>query len=239
MQNLSTSNYSYSHFSELQARRLCSLPNSSSRTSVIRESTYLYQSPLKQHGGFAVFAGLLSLDLHQAMLHEAQSLLPYAQASKVIEPDLEEVRGGSPPRSFLSVPAGSAQCSLYHSPDLKNFLEQVTGLSIHLSGIQGTYSFYARRGDYLSLHRDIEACDLAVITCLQDYSPNYTRGGVLCLYPNRCEEPLSQIRATPNQGCIPVYLDPNMITPIVNLQVRIVSILCFSVENKPIRIRKF
>ena len=209
---------------------------------------YLYQSHLQKQGGFAVFAGLLPLDLHQSMLHEAQNLFSYAQESIVINPDVEEVRGGNPPRAFLSVAAGPVQQSLYHSPALRSFLEQLTGLSISLSGIQGTYSFYARRGDHLSLHRDIESCDLAVITCLQDNTSTHKRGGILYLYPDRCEEPLSQIRATPDKGCVPVHLAPNytvvmyggivphLITPIVNLQVRIVSILCFSVRNRYIRL---
>jgi len=212
---------------------------------------YLYQSRLQKQGGFAVFSGLLSFDWHQSMLHEAQNLFPYAQESKVIKPDLEEMRGGNPPRTFLSVPAGLAQHTLYHSPALRSFLEQVTGLSIHLSGIQGTYSFYARRGDHLSLHRDIKSCDLAVITCLQDSALTHERGGILCLYPNRCNEPLSQIRAAPDKGCTSVYLGsnhtvvmyggivPHLVTPVANLQVRIVSILCFSVQNRFVRIGTF
>jgi len=217
----------------------CSIPN------------YFRQSQLQEKGGFAVFAGLLSWEWHQAMLHEAHNLFPYAQESKVIQSDPQERRGGNPPRTFLSTVGGSVQQAFYHSPDLRSFLEQMTGLSVHLSGIQGTYSFYAREGDHLSLHRDVEACDLALITCLQDDAPTYERGGVLCVYPNRCEEPLSQIRATPNQGRVPVQLAPNhtvlmyggiiphLITPTVNLQVRIVSVLCFSIQNKFTGIGKF
>ena len=188
-----------------------------------------------------MFTDLLPLVFHQSMLHEAQSLFPYAQESLVIEPDAEQGRGGRPPRSFLSVAAGPVQHALYHSSDLKAFLEQLTGRPIYHGGIQGSYSFYVRSGDHLSLHRDVEACDLAVITCLYDFAPSVEKGGILCLYPNRCEEPLSQIRMTPNQGCVPVYLAPNqtivmyggrvphLLTPIVDRQIRIVSILCFSV----------
>lgn len=215
----------------------------------IRLSQSVDKLPLKQQGGFAVFADLLPLVLHQAMLHEAQRLFPYAKESVVIEPDAEQLRGGHPPRSFLSVAAGPVQNVLYQSPDLKAFLEQLTGLPIYRSGLQGSYSFYVRIGDHLSLHRDVEACDLAVITCLYDFTPSFEKGGILCLYPNRCEEPLSQIRMTLNQGCVPVYLAPNqtivmyggliphLLTPIVSMQTRIVSILCFSIQNKSIRMR--
>jgi hypothetical protein len=210
----------------------CSIPN------------YFRQSELQKQGGFAVFAGLLTWEWHKSMLQEANNLFPYAQESKAILADLEEWRGGNPPRTFLSTVAGPVQQSFYHSLGLSRFLEQVTRLSVHLSGIQGTYCFYCRKGDYLSLHRDIEACDLAMITCLQDDAPSYDRGGVLCVYPNRYEEPLSQIRATLHQGCVPVHLAPNhtiimyggiiphLITPTVNSQVRIVSILCFSIQSK-------
>ncbi len=202
---------------------------------------YIAHSRLQKQGGYAVYSRLFPSSWHQSMLKEALSLFPYAHESRVVNPDLEKFRGGNPSRAFLSVPAGQVQYSLYHSPNFRSFLEKVTGLPVYLSGIQGTYSFYARGGDHLSLHRDVESCDLAVITCLQDASPTNEKGGILHLYPTRCHEPLSQIRATLSQGGVPVYLEPNhtivmyggiiphLVTPVANSQVRIVSVLCFRV----------
>lgn len=202
---------------------------------------HVRKSPLFKQGGFAVYAGLLSAQWHQAMLIEAQTLMPYAKENKSTQPDPEEVRGGTPPRAFLSTTGGSVQHTFYHSPNLKAFLKQVTGLPVRVSGMQGTYSYYARRGDYLSLHRDIETCDLAVITCLKDSGQIQDSGGRLCLYPSRCYELLSQVRATPAQGLVQVHLKPNhtivmyggiiphWVTPASHSQMRITSVLCYRV----------
>jgi hypothetical protein len=105
------------------------------------------------------------------------------------------------------------------------------------TGERGTYSYYVRQGDYLALHRDVEACDVAVITCVYESALNV--GGGLCVYPDRIHEPLSAIRAAPERGMVSVPLRPGQtvvmlggivphhVLPMAQGQVRIVSVLCY------------
>jgi hypothetical protein len=135
--------------------------------------------------------------------------------------------------------AGEKQRELYHDKRLIDFLQQVTGLTLQPSGQSGTYTYYARPGDYLAIHRDIDICDLAVITCLYDGPRTDNEGGLLTFYPQRLAERLSAIRATPQEGAVKMRLRPGQtlvllggivphaILPTARGQVRIVSILCY------------
>jgi hypothetical protein len=67
------------------------------------------------------------------------------------------------------------------------------------------YAYHRARGHNLGLHRDHPSCELAVITCIDDQPGE---GGDLLLYPQRVTEPLSAIRATPDQGCVRLRLRP-------------------------------
>jgi hypothetical protein len=200
---------------------------------------HIRSSPLLQQGGFDVFEGLLNGDSYQLMLAEALNLAKTAQPSEVSTPDLEERRGGVPPRRFLNAAGGSIQDAFYTAPWMIDFLRQVTGVPVTPTGVRGTYTYYARPGDYLALHRDIETCDLAVITCLYDNSSWSGYAGTLCLYPERLLEPLSAIRASLDQGVIRLRLKPRQtlvmwggivphaVLPMAHHQVRIVSALCY------------
>src|SRR5262249_20313451 len=106
------------------------------------------------------------------------------------------------------------------------------------SGSQGSYSYYVRPGDHLGLHRDIEECDVAVITCLCETGGS----GALQLYPDRVSEPLSRIRTTPRKGRRTIRLRagetivllggyvPHVTTPMGPRQKRIISALCYRGE---------
>lgn len=165
-------------------------------------------SRLLRRGGFDVFEGLPDADGCAALLCEAQEQLTMAQATDQEVDDGEEVRGGTPARRFLSAPAGPVQTAFYQSPELADCLGDICGFAVAPTGKQGTYSYYVRPGDHLALHRDIRACDLAVITCLYDdvkigFTPDaLCNGGILSLYPDRISEPLSAIRATPEQNAV-------------------------------------
>lgn len=198
-------------------------------------------SPLMQKGGFEVFAGLVDDQAREMMLAEAVELSPRAQETHVPVSDGEEVRGGSPARRFLSVAGGQAQDTFYGAPWMTQFLRQVSGTDLVPTGCRGTYTYYARPGDHLAIHRDIVACDLAVITALYDSVPPSELGGALCLYPHRLCEPLSAIRLSPEQGALKLRLQPGQtlvmfggivphaILPVGEGQARIVSVLCYRV----------
>ena len=125
---------------------------------------------------------------------------------------------------------------------LLDFLSKLCNVRLTPLGGRGTYSFYAQTGDYLDIHRDIEACDVAVITCLYNAPQLNARGGALCLYPSRLFEPLSIVRSTPDEGAVIVNLEagqtlimfggiiPHTLLPVSAGQTRIVSVLCYRAE---------
>lgn len=193
-------------------------------------------------GGFAVIEGFLDQQGYDLMLAEAIRLSHGAHVSDVSISDQEEVRGGAPARHFRSVPGGSVQEAFYHSPRMLDFLRELCNVALTPLGGRGTYSFYAQTGDYLAIHRDIESCDVAVITCLYNAPQRDAQGGALCLYPHRLSEPLSSVRSTPDDGAVIINLEPGQtiimfggiiphtLLPVSAGQTRIVSVLCYRAE---------
>jgi hypothetical protein len=194
------------------------------------------------NGGFDLFAGFLDHEGCALMLSEAVRLSAKRVVSDVPVSDREEVRGGSPARHFTSVPGGRVQEAFYRAPRILEFLRDLCNAKLKPTGALGTYSFYAQSGDYLAIHRDIETCDVAVITCLYNGPQRSACGGALCLYPTRLFEPLSAIRSTPERGAVVVHLEPGQtivmfggiiphtLLPVAPGQTRIVSVLCYRAE---------
>jgi hypothetical protein len=190
-------------------------------------------------GGFLVVEGFLNQQGYDLMLSEAVQLARAASVSDVSVSDDEEVRGGTPARHFRSVPGGLVQEAFYHSPQMLDYLRELCNVAVVPLGGRGTYSFYAQTGDYLAIHRDIESCDVAVITCLYNAPQQHSQGGALCLYPSRLFEPLSIVRSTPAEGAVLVNLSPGQtiimfggiiphtLLPVSAGQTRIVSVLCY------------
>ena len=151
------------------------------------------------------------------------------------------VRGGNPARRFISAGGGEEQAGFFHNPETKRFLTGISNARVRPTGKRGTYTYYARPGDHLALHRDIETCDIAVVTCLLDNHRDGSTGGLTCSYPDRQHEPLSRIRTKPGDGAVSVRLPvgstmvmfgglvPHLIEPLTSSELRIVSILCFRV----------
>lgn len=200
------------------------------------------QSPLMKEGGFQVFEGIIDSRIRKEMLAEAVGLLPSANACEVKVADAEEVRGGKPRRSFINGSGGPLQQAFYWAPWLLDFLHGLTHSVLRPTGALGTYSYYVRPGDFLEIHRDIVDCDVAVISCLSEGPKDDGDGGRLCLYPDRMFEPLSIIRATPQQGAVKVRLNPGQtivlfggfvphaLLKVAQGQTRIVSVLCYRAQ---------
>lgn len=205
---------------------------------------YILNSPLMQRGGFAVYEGMLDEAIHTALLSEAAQQWSSARLTEQVGADDEEVRGGKPPRRLFSAPGGPTQDAFYHADWLLQYLSTITQTQVVTSGERGTYSFYHGSGHYLALHRDVEYCDLAVISCLQADDPGnltHSVSGALRLYPTRYQEPLSRIRQTPDEGGRVVRLKvrqtlvlfggivPHEVLPVTDAATRIVSVLCYRV----------
>lgn len=198
------------------------------------------ESSLMKKGGFDIFEGLVDERGRRLMLEEAMTLKIAGCRSEVVYSDAEDVRGGSPARRFHSARGGDVQDGFYNSEWTMKFLRSICGPSLNPSGQRGTFSYYVQPGDHLAIHRDIETCDVAVITCLLDVPPDPKGdGGRLCMYPTRAFEPLSSIRATPERGAVRIRLlsgqtivmlggiVPHSVLPTAPDQHRIVSVLCY------------
>jgi hypothetical protein len=204
---------------------------------LIREC--IRKSPLMQKGGFEVVDGLLPEPKRDQMLAEAIRLYPESRQSYEPQSDGEEIRGGSPARRFLSSPGGPVQDEFYRDNWFTSFLSELTGTNIAPSGDRGTFTYYVRAGDYLAIHRDVQSCDVAVVSCLLENAKPEQPGGCMTVYPERIYEPLSGIRATPQEGALTFRLElgqtivmfggvvPHCILPVGAEQKRIVSVLCF------------
>lgn len=200
----------------------------------------IIRSQLMGRGGYDVLTGVLDEHILTMLLGEAMETLADARETSVPFSDEEEVRGGNPARKFLNSAAGPLQEGFSHAPWMLDLLRELCGPTLRPTGSLGTYSYYVRPGDHLDIHRDIETCDVAVISCLYD-TPGAGDGGMLGLYPNRIHEPLSAIRATPDTGIVKLRLAPaetlvmfggivpHVVMPVAQEQSRIVSVLCYQV----------
>lgn len=199
----------------------------------------ILDSPLMRRGGFDVFSGIADEYIKTSLLDEAFNQQPLITESLVTDTDSEEIRGGAPRRKFLSSPGGEFQRSFYHAGWLIDFLRSLTTPFLHPTGSYGTFSYYVRPDDFLEIHRDIVACDVAVITCLENSFGADRSGGKLCLYPSRTDELLSDIRSSPEKGAYEFLLEagqtivfyggivPHALLPVAKDQRRIVSVLCY------------
>ena len=199
----------------------------------------MLESTLMRQGGYGVYADLPDAAYCARLYQEAVERYPSATAQEHWDDDLEELRGGKPRRRLLTAEAGPVQDQLYAAPWLPQVLSSTSGVPIGPSGNRGSYSYYVRPGDFLDLHRDVETCDLAMITCLYETSDGNEADGALALYPGRIHEPLSAIRARPQEGAVLVKLQPgqtilmyggvvpHLLMPVREGQMRVISVLCF------------
>ncbi len=200
----------------------------------------LAASPLMHVGGWSV-ARVLNDRARAALAAEARRCHATGATEARLEasPDEELVRG-NPARWLESAPGGPVVDGLYRAPVLHAWLRRLTGLDWEPSGGLGSYSYYRREGHFLGVHRDIDACDLAVITCVDETgAPCCSGAGSLSLWPSRAHEPLVAIRAQPDLGRVSVRLQPgesivllgglvpHALEPLAASHVRIVSPLCF------------
>jgi hypothetical protein len=196
----------------------------------------LARSPLLAAGGYQVFDNLLDATTLRELREEAGRRVRGATVTHVAQSDGTEGRGGSPARCFFQAEGGETQDKFYRLPELAALLSSLCGSSVVTTGVRGTFSYYAKPGHHLALHRDIVTCDVAVLTCVYASASGY-RG--LYAYPRRWQEPLSSIRATPGQGMAPIELCagqtvvllggivPHVVLPLAAGQVRIMSVLCY------------
>jgi hypothetical protein len=211
----------------------------------VRDAATLPSSfALARRGGFDVFEGLLDRYARECLLRESLARFSTAERTDVLtQQDDEEMRGGNPARAFWSAGGGEFQTALYGAQWFLAFVGETIGRPVKRTGSRATYTYYGRGGDHLSVHRDVRTCDVAVISCLQDNAASASRGGLLCLYPERIGDPLAEIRASRRRGSLLVRLQPGQtlvilgghvphaVLPVEPGQSRIVSVMCYEVTS--------
>ena len=206
------------------------------------------QSPLvTRWGGFATYSGLLNATQFAMLQQEAKDAYSTARPQEWWGPDREDDydrrlttdRRADPRRMLLLGDGGPVQSTNYLSAQLSQFLSRECRMIIRPTSTRGSFSYYTRPGDFLGLHRDVETCDISVITVLHDESSSMSRGGALVLYPGRITDALSAIRARPYVGAQTIKLSlgqtlvmfggviAHRVLPVVQGQRRVVSVLCF------------
>ncbi|MGH2779125.1 MAG: hypothetical protein ACRDJB_10830 [Actinomycetota bacterium] len=197
----------------------------------------ILRSPLAAHGGAAVIR-LLDDAAVTGLANEAFVCHSDAIVQEVCCPGDEFERRGDPDRWLESASGGPLLQGFYNSAMVGDTIAGLTGVHWRTAGGLGTFSYYRRAGHHLGLHRDLELCDLAVITCVYDNVRDRTSSGTLCLYPSRTGETLEAIRAD-DRGGVHVRLAPGQslvllggviahrLLPMKPGHTRIVAPLCF------------
>lgn len=202
----------------------------------------LGESPLAQGGGYAV-TRLLSARARAVLAHEALRMHARAEVWRRDRSTDDLAERGDPARLLEHAPGGPAVNRMYASAAVGRLLAGLTGLDWIPSGDAGSYSYYRRPGHHLGLHRDIDECDLALITCVHERGAvaNGT-SGVLQLWPGR---ELPDVRRDPKPGRVLVRLQPgeavvllggvvpHAVSPVEDGHERIVAPLCF--QARPAR----
>jgi hypothetical protein len=198
----------------------------------------LAQCALLRAGGFAVTSVLSAF--HVDLLEDSKRQESWAKRNILLSGKADEWRGGAPARAYALAAGGPVQFAIHTAAATYEALRQVAGVSVALSG-GGTYSYYAEPGDFLALHRDVVACDITLITCLET-GPSGEETGRLLLYPGHIHEPLSSARQAGPEAAVSVQLEqgesivmfgglvPHEVSPVTAR--RVVSVVCYRVDAR-------
>ena len=201
-------------------------------------STPYLQSKLYLNGGAIVLAELIDSSQLAELQAEADANRAGSQRNELGVSEVAETRGGNPSRSLAAAHGGHTQWQIFSDGRFLDALAEECGLPVSPTG-GGSYSYYERPGDFLSLHRDVLTCDLTVITCLHD---NGGDGGLL-VYPQFSHEPLSVAARAGRNAATAVAIRtgesaallggviPHEVAPMRVGQERIVSVMCYRVAG--------
>jgi hypothetical protein len=197
------------------------------------------RSRLINQGGFIHIPQLFGRAALQGLFDEAKAHYALAKDDRREDDDLEDWRGGLPPRQLMTAPGGAVQDFLYTAPQVSAFLSAVVGTRIVPSSNRASYSYYCRTGDHLALHRDVNMCDISLILAISENTGPDEDGGELSLYPDMIWRPLNEVRANPARGVHRVKLRageamilagghvPHFVAPVREGQYRIVAPMCY------------
>ena len=194
-------------------------------------------APIVANGGFMVFDDLLPGDSFRALCEEGLRHRGLATECQRLEHDVSGFRTGNPARWFATAAGGEVQRGIYHDGGLVRKIATLCRRRVRPTGGQGTYSYYDRPGHFLGLHRDINTCDVTMITCLhRAYSAE--ESGALQIYYKSAARKLSDILEEGHPS-IDIHLEPEQsvlllggflpheVMPAAEGYARSISVLCF------------
>jgi hypothetical protein len=214
------------------------------RTSInsIRIPDALVDSPvIREDRGFRVYEHLLSDNEFSRLRREAIAYYPEAGHDVYFGPPRGVDRTANPVRQFAHVNGGPVQQTIFGSESLLNFLTSECDLTVRTDKESGTYSYYVREGDFIGLHLDREACDLVLITILNDNSSLAELDGALVVYPEEIATPLTRLQERGSPDAIPLKprvgqsvllfggVVPHFIAPVRLGQDRVIAVSCYQV----------
>jgi hypothetical protein len=209
-------------------------------TSVLDIPGFVSRSALYHAGGYLIVKDLFAPDEMTILVREAESVRATSSRNVVEVSDMAEGRGGAPNRAFRCSPGTTGQWELLSHPARLARIADLTGILPVAIGT-GTFTYYELPGDYLGLHRDVERCELTLITCLSG-AESEGEGGLVA-YPGFDSEPLSVVRAAGRQASVPVPLSygesalllggivAHEATPMSEGQSRTISIICYGISE--------
>ena len=150
------------------------------------------QSALWRAGGFLAPAGFPGAAALSAIRTEAADALRDSERQEWPEPKPSDWRGGQPQRFLGGVTAGPRMNEMFARRETVAMLRGLLGANLRCAG-GGSLTVYERPGDRLGLHRDIETCDVTLVTCI--WEEGERREGVLRVSRVRSHCALSLIPA--------------------------------------------
>lgn len=197
------------------------------------------QSTLWRAGGFLALRGFPGKNALAAIRRESEGILRKAERQEWSNANQEDWRGGQPERFVSGVTAGHCLNGICGGPEMLRVLQGLLSAEVRYAG-GGSITVYDRPGDRLGLHRDIEVCDVTLVTCLWE---DGERQGALRAYPEYCALPLSMIPASRANLGFTVDLQagdsavllggvvPHEVTPMGQGQRRVVSLVCYQLMD--------
>jgi hypothetical protein len=198
----------------------------------------LLETPIWRAGGYLLLPSFPGPESLAVIRREASGILPASPRQEWPHENDAQWRGGQPYRFLRGAGAGPRLNGIFGQSAVLELLNRILDTPVRSAG-GGSLALYDRPGDALGLHRDIDLCDVTLVTCLWNDGVAGDGAGALRAYPEFSDQPLSVLRARRDvegtsieigPGDSAVLLGgivPHEVTPMTEGQTRAVSLVCY------------
>lgn len=200
------------------------------------------RAPIIANGGFIVLDDLLPEATHQRLRLEGIERATGAEEQRCEEHDMSGFRGGNPARWLRSATGGPVQHEIYQATVMAENISYFCGRPVKPTGGEGTFSYYDLPGHFLGLHRDINTCDVTLITCLHR-KHSKGKSGALRIFYRSLASKLTDVVKDREVALLDVHLEerqsilllggclPHEVLPAAKGYERYISVLCYKMET--------